>query len=345
MGEREYYVLTFFHRQKVQKQEISNHNPMINRTLVRTRVLQTLFAFYKTGGKNRLTAEKELNKSFADTYDLYMLLLDMVNILTAFAEEQIQQAEQKAKVTHTNYVPNRRFVQNRLAAQLYENRTLRNYIDANGLDWNTGMSGVVAVYKQLLNSPFYEEYMAAPDCTYEDDKRIWRKIFSTIIPTCEAFQEALEELEITLDHANWTTDLDMVLSYIPKTLKRFEEISDAETPLLEMFDSEEEHRFGGDLLRYALDGHEEYEQLINSHLKNWEADRIAYMDRILLEEALAEILHFPNIALEVSFNEYIELSKEYSGDKSYLFINGVLNEIVSEKKRNNTLLKAVTLRE
>lgn len=345
MGEREYYVLTFFHRQKVQKQENSNHNPMINRTLVRTRVLQTLFAFYKTGGKNRLTAEKELNKSFADTYDLYMLLLDMVNILTAFAEEQIQQAEQKAKVTHTNYVPNRRFVQNRLAAQLYENRTLRNYIDANGLDWNTGMSGVVAVYKQLLNSPFYEEYMAAPDCTYEDDKRIWRKIFSTIIPTCEAFQEALEELEITLDHANWTTDLDMVLSYIPKTLKRFEEISDAETPLLEMFDSEEEHRFGGDLLRYALDGHEEYEQLINSHLKNWEADRIAYMDRILLEEALAEILHFPNIALEVSFNEYIELSKEYSGDKSYLFINGVLNEIVSEKKRNNTLLKAVTLRE
>ncbi len=318
---------------------------MINRTLVRTRVLQTLFAFYKTGGKNRLTAEKELNKSFADTYDLYMLLLDMVNILTAFAEEQIQQAEQKAKVTHTNYVPNRRFVQNRLAAQLYENRTLRNYIDANGLDWNTGMSGVVAVYKQLLNSPFYEEYMAAPDCTYEDDKRIWRKIFSTIIPTCKAFQEALEELEITLDHANWTTDLDMVLSYIPKTLKRFEEISDAETPLLEMFDSEEEHRFGCDLLRYALDGHEEYEQLINSHLKNWEADRIAYMDRILLEEALAEILHFPNIALEVSFNEYIELSKEYSGDKSYLFINGVLNEIVSEKKRNNTLLKAVTLRE
>ncbi len=318
---------------------------MINRTLVRTRVLQTLYAFYKTEDKTQLTAEKELDKSFADTYDLYMLLLDFVSVLTAFAEEQIQQTEQKAKATHTDYVPNRRFVQNRLAAQLYANRALRHYTANNNLDWNAGMSGVVAVYKLLLASPFYEEYMAAPDCTYEDDKRIWRKIFSTIIPACEPFEEALEEMEITLDHANWTTDLGLVLSYIPKTLKRFEENSDAKTPLLEMFDTEEEHRFGIDLLHYALDGHEEYETLINTHLKNWEADRIAYMDRIILEEALAEILHFPNIALEVSFNEYIELSKEYSTGKSYLFVNGVLNEIVLEKKRDNTLLKAVTMKE
>ena len=111
-----------------------------------------------------------------------------------------------------------------------------------------------------------------------------------------------------------------------------------------MFDKEEELRFANGLLRYAVQGHEEYEQLINAHLKNWDADRIAYMDRIILEVALAEILNFPNIALEVSLNEYIELGKEYSGEKSYLFINGILNEILREMKHDNSLVKAVTLK-
>lgn len=318
---------------------------MINRTLVRTRIVQTVFAYYKDGDKTSLTATKELEKSFEDTYCLYMMLLEFVNALTKFAEGQIEQAEQRAKATHTEYTPNYRFVRNRFAAQLYENRELRNYADSHVLDWENGMSAVAAIHKQLLASSFYTEYMEQEDCSYEDDKRIWRKIFSTLVPASEAFADALEEMEVALDHANWVTDLELVLSYLPKTFKRFEEESGAEVKLLQIFDTEDEHRFGLDLLRFTLNGHVEYEELINSHLKNWEADRIAYMDRIILEVALAEILHFSNIALEVSFNEYIELSKEYSSDKSYLFINGILNEIVRDLKRENKLVKAVTLKD
>ena len=186
--------------------------------------------------------------------------------------------------------------------------------------------------------------MSEPDCTYEDDKKIWRKIFETIIPGNEAFIDALDAMEVALDGANWTTDVDIVLSYVIKTIKRFKEDSTPDQELLPMFDKDEELRFANDLLRYAVQGHEEYEQLINAHLKNWDADRIAYMDRIILEVALAEILNFPNIALEVSLNEYIELGKEYSGEKSYLFINGILNEILREMKHDNSLVKAVTLK-
>lgn len=318
---------------------------MINRTMVRTRVVQTLFAYYKDGEKTTLTARKELQKSFANTYDLYMLLLDFVNELTAYADEQIQEAEARAKITHQAYTPNRRFVENRLAHQLYENRALRAYMQEQKLDWNAGMSAVSDIYKQLITSDFYQSYMAAETCTYEDDRRVWRKIFSDLVPTNEAMAEALDEMENVLDRTCWTTDLEMVLSYIPKTLKRFSADSDADTALLPIFDHEDELKFALDLLQHALQGHAEYEQLINAHLKQWDADRVAYMDRIILETALAEILCFPDIALEVSFNEYIELSKEYSGDKSYLFINGVLNEIVLEKKRDNSLLKALTLQE
>ncbi len=318
---------------------------MINRTLVRTRIVQTVFAYYKDGDKTSITAEKELEKSFEDTYCLYMELLEFVNALTAFAEGQIEQAGQRAKATHTDYKPNFRFAHNRFAAQMYENRELRNYTESHALDWDNGMNAVAAIHKQLLASPFYTEYMAQEECSYEDDKRIWRKIFSTLVPATEAFAEALEEMEVSLDHANWVTDLELVLSYLPKTFKRFQEDSGADVPLLQMFDNEDEYRFGKDLLRYTLNGHAAYEELINSHLKNWEADRIAYMDRVILEVALAEIMNFPNIALEVSFNEYIELSKEYSGDKSYLFINGILNEIVRDLKRENKLVKAVTLKD
>lgn len=312
--------------------------------MVRTRVLQTLFAYYKDGDKTSLTAKKELLKGFSDTYALYMQMLDFINVLTNYAEQQIEEAEQRAKITHTDYTPNRRFVNNRLAQQIFNNRTLRSYLENEKMSWDAGMSGVSAIYKRMQESRFYQEYMSAGTCTYEDDKRVWRKIFTDLMAGDEALESAIEELEIVLDRTNWSIDLDIVLSYVVKTIKRFDEEKGDEQELLPMFDKEEELNFGKDLLRYALENHDEYEQMIFAHLKNWDPDRVAYMDKIILQVAIAEIINFPMIALEISMNEYIELAKEYSGEKSYLFINGILNEILLELKRNNQLLKAAALK-
>ena len=206
------------------------------------------------------------------------------------------------------------------------------------------MQAVSAIYKQLLNEDFYQEYMNSETNDYETDKLVWRRIYQYLLPENAALLDALEEMEVALDKTNWTTDADIILSYIVKTVKRFQEDSTPETPLLPMFDTEEELQFATNLLDKALKGHEAYEPLINSHLKGWEADRIAYMDRIILELALAEILEFPDIALTVSLNEYIELAKEYSGEKSHLFINGILNEILRDMKEDNTLAKALLLK-
>lgn len=317
---------------------------MINRTMVRTRVIQTLFAYYQDGDKTPGTARKELRKSFADTYDLYFILLDFANQLTAYAQKQLEEQKNRARATHADWTPNRRFVSNRLAQQLFDNRALRARIAEQQLAWDSGMPAVSEIYRQLVESDFYKQYMEADRCTYEDDKRIWRQIYQNLLIDSTALNDALDEMEVVLDKSNWTTDADIVISYIIKTIKRFSVDSTPETPLLEMFDSEDELSFAMNLLDKALEGHAQYEQMINSHLKGWDADRIAFMDRILAETALAEIIHFDDIALTVSLNEYIELAKAYSGDKSYMFLNGILTEIIRDMRNEGNFMKALTLK-
>ena len=151
-------------------------------------------------------------------------------------------------------------------------------------------------------------------------------------------------MEVVLDKANWTTDADVIVSYVIKTIKRFKEDSTPDTPLLEMFDSNEEEQFAIDLLDKTIEGHDQFEQLINAHLKGWDADRIADMDRVLVEAALAEILNFEDIPLTISLNEYIELAKTYSGDKSYMFVNGILTEILREMKQDGQFFKTLALK-
>ena len=317
---------------------------MINRTMVRTRVVQTLFAYYQNPGKTPVTARKELLKSFADTYDLYFILLDFVNELTAYAQRQLEEQSARARATHSDWLPNRRLVDNRLAQQLFDNRALRKRIQEQHLSWDSGMPAVSEVYRQLLDSDFYRKYITAEECTYEDDKRIWKHIYQYLLIDNPVLTESLEEMEVTLDKTNWAIDAEVVLSYVIKTVKRFQEDSTPETPLLEMFDDEEELLFATTLLEKAIEGHTRYEELINSHLKGWDADRIAYMDRVIIEAALAEIIEFPQIALTISMNEYIELAKEYSGEKNFQFVNGILNEILKEMKEDESLFKASVLR-
>ncbi|MBQ1858575.1 MAG: transcription antitermination factor NusB [Paludibacteraceae bacterium] len=317
---------------------------MINRTMVRTRVIQTLFAYYKDSDKTVTSARNELRKSFADTYDLYFVLLDFVNEMTAYAQVQLEEQTGRARATHSNWKPNKRFVQNRLAQQLFDNRALRARMAEQHLAWDSGMSAVSDVYRRLTESDFYRAYMEADSCTYEDDKRLWRHIYQYLMVNNEALMDALEEMEVVMDKSNWTVDADIIISYVIKTIKRFKADSTPETPLLEMFDNEEELQFAIELMEKTIAGHEQYEQLINTHLKGWDADRIAYMDRIILEVALAEILEFEEIPMTISLNEYIELAKEYSGDKNYMFINGILTEILRDLKNEGTFFKGFAVK-
>ena len=312
---------------------------MINRTLVRTKVVQTLFAQYSGNDHTALSARKTLLNKFSSTYSLYMMMLSFADELTTYAEEQISENQKRASVLHQTYIANRNFVNNRLAQQIFNNRRIRNYLENENLRWDVGMSAVEATYKLLINTPFYQEFMALEKPTYEDEKTLWRKIYGSLLLESETLSSALEEMEVALDQEGWTIDMDMVITYVIKTLKRFKEEYTDELPLLEMFASEAELEFGKNLLQASIDMTEENKGLIAKSLQNWEADRIAYMDQIILLVALAEIRKCNEIALEISMNEYIEIAKEYSSEKSYVFINGVLNRIVNDLRAENQLFK------
>ena len=312
---------------------------MINRTLVRTKVVQTLFAQYSGNDHTALSARKTLLNKFSSTYSLYMMMLSFADELTTYAEEQISENQKRASVLHQTYIANRNFVNNRIAQQIFNNRRIRNYLENENLRWDVGMSAIEATYKLLINTPFYQEFMALEKPTYEDEKTLWRKIYGSLLLESETLSSALEEMEVALDQEGWTIDMDMVITYVIKTLKRFKEDDTDELPLLEMFASEAELEFGKNLLQASIDMTEENKELIAKSLQNWEADRIAYMDQIILLVALAEIRKCNEIALEISMNEYIEIAKEYSSEKSYVFINGVLNRIVNDLRAENQLFK------
>ena len=314
---------------------------MINRTLVRTKVVQTLFAHYSGNDHTALSARKTLLNKFSSTYSLYMMMLSFADELTTYANEQISENKKRAAVLHQTYNANRNFANNRVAQQIFNNRLLRNYMENENLRWDTGMAAVESTYKKLLETPFYKEFMALEKPSYEDEKTLWRKIYGSLLLASADLSSALEEMEVALDHEGWTTDMDMVITYVIKTIKRFKEENTDELPLLEMFDSEEEFAFAKDLLQWSIEQTEENKQLISKALQNWEADRVAYMDQIILLVALAEIRKCNEIALEISMNEYIEISKEYSSDKSYVFINGVLNKVVNDLRADNQLFKVV----
>ncbi len=311
---------------------------MINRTLVRTKVVQTLFAQYSGSDHTALSARKNLLNKFSSTYSLYIMMLSFADELTTYAEEQISENKKRAAVLHKAYHANLNFVNNRLAQQIFNNRRIRNYMENQDLRWDTGMSAIEATYKALVGAPFYKEFMALESPSYDDEKNLWRKIYSSLLENVD-LNSALEEMEVALDQEGWTVDSDMVITYVIKTIKRFKEEDTDELPILEMFESEEELNFGKNLLQWSIEQTEENKELIAKALKNWEADRIAYMDQIILLVALAEIRKCNEIALEISMNEYIEIAKEYSSDKSHTFINGVLNRIVNDLREENKLFK------
>lgn len=315
---------------------------MINRTLVRSRVIQAVYSAMTDGDKTTMTATKELMQSFSNTYMLYHMLLLFMEEFTRYAEEQDEEQKARARVTHKTYNPQRRFIENRVAAAFFHCDALSNYIEKNKLSWDMGHSAIVSIYRLLVESNEYQAYMSKEKTTYEDDKAIWRFIYSNLFTQTEELLHALDEMEVHFDASNWISDLDIVLSFVIKTIRKSSENEPVE--LLEMFDDEQETKFATTLLSKSLANREPYRDVINSHLKGWDPERVALMDRVLLTVGLTEIVNFSEIPIQISLNEYIELAKEYSTEKSHTFVNGILNSIVREMCAAGELPKAANLK-
>lgn len=311
-------------------------NFMINRVLLRIKILQILYAFYKGDGNSVALAEKELFHSIEKTYELYFHLLQLTVEVTHFAENKIDARKNKLRPTEEDLNPNTRFIDNKFVKQVAGNVRLQEFLKANKVSWANDQDTVKLVFDAVMEADFYAEYMAAESADYNADKDIWRKIFRRIVLQSEEFSNSIEDQSIY-----WTDDLEIVVSFIIKTIKRFEKGSGVNQELLPMFKDQEDIDFTSKLIKNTLNNEVEYRELIDKHTRNWELDRIAFMDILIMQTALAEIMSFPTIPVNVTLNEYIEISKSYSTDKSATFVNGVLDNIVKELKAENKLIKVV----
>jgi len=309
---------------------------MINRVLLRIKIVQILYSYYKSDSKSLPVAEKELFHSIEKTYDLYYHLLQLSIEITRFAADRIETKRNKLRPTAEDLNPNTRFIDNKFVAQLSTNIQFNEYLKAHKLSWVNDSEIIKVLFEEIITTEFYAEYMNAPASDYAADKDIWRKIFKKVILQSEQVDESIQDQNIY-----WTDDIEMVVSFIIKTIKRFDESKGDEQPLLPMFKDEEDSEFASKLIRSVLSKGPALREMIDENTRNWELDRIAFMDIVIMEVALSELLDFPTIPINVTLNEYIEIAKNYSTDKSGTFINGVLDNIVGQLKKDNKLIKVV----
>lgn len=308
---------------------------MISRRIIRIKVLQILYAFFTTPETSINNTEKELFFSLQKTYDLYHYLMALVIDIQKFAEERIDLGMKKLRPTSEDLAPNTKFIENHLIKQLKDNIQLNKYLTVSKLTWIDEEDMIRRIYMKLIEQDFYKEYMQTPGRNYTDDRKVVEDIFKYLILDNDDIESLLEEQSIY-----WNDDMDFVVSMILKTFKKFKETSSETQALLPMFKDDEDHQFAKDLYRKVVVNHTDNVALIKQHTVNWDIERIAYIDNLILELALCEFLYFPSIPTKVTMNEYIELSKYYSTEKSRNFINGILDKALKDLKKENKIQKA-----
>lgn len=307
---------------------------MINRVLIRLKIVQIVYAYYQNGGKNLDTAEKELFFSLSKAYDMYNYLLLLMVEITKQAERKQSAAKSKLLPTAEELYPNTKFVDNRFIAQLEVNQQLLEFSETQKKTWENESEFIKGLCEKIMDSDIYKEYMASETSSYEEDRELWRKIYKRIIFNNPELDQVLEDQSLY-----WNDDKEIVDTFVLKTIKRFEEKNGAKQELLPEFKDEEDQDFARRLFRRTILNADYYRHLISENTRNWELDRVAFMDVIIMQIALAEILSFPNIPVSVSLNEYVEIAKLYSTPKSGSFINGTLDGIVNALKKENKLTK------
>ena len=307
---------------------------MINRVLIRLKIVQIVYAYYQNGGKNLDTAEKELFFSLSKAYDLYNYLLLLMVEVTKQANKRLNAAKNKLVPTKEELFPNTKFVENLFIAQLEVNKQLLEFSNNQKKTWENEADFVKTLCDKILESDIYKEYMASETSSYEEDRELWRKLYKNIIFNNIELDQVLEDQSLY-----WNDDKEIVDTFVLKTIKRFDEKNGAKQELLPEFKDEEDQDFARRLFRRTILNADYYRHLISENTKNWDLDRVAFMDVVIMQIALAEILSFPNIPVSVSLNEYVEIAKLYSTPKSGGFINGTLDGIVNSLKKENKLTK------
>lgn len=306
---------------------------MINRKLIRVKIVQLTYAYYQNGHHNMDTAEKELLFSLSKAYDLYNYLLGLIVAITQEERRRVDIATRRAEREGTE-TPSQRFAFNKFATQLEENKQLNLFMEDKKMSWENDVEAVRKLCDQIERSPLYQEYMMSDAEDYETDRELWRRIYRTLIQGNEDLDAILEEKSLY-----WNDDKEIVDTFVFKTIKRFDPANKADQELLPEYDDTEDREYALKLFRSTILNADTYQRYMSETSRNWNFSRLAYMDVVLMQIAIAEMLTFPNIPISVTINEYVDLAKLYSTPKSGGYINGMLDAIARHLVDTGRLLK------
>ncbi len=307
---------------------------MLSRRLLRIKAIKSLYAHFKSETETLKGSEKNLALAIDKVYQLYHLVMELPVEVKRYAEDRIELGRQKKLPTAADLKPNLKFVTNRAILQIEQSDALNAYTQKNALNWRQYPEVVKGLYNDLIKSEFYKSYMTSGQDSYKEDIKLLEKFFTDLVSDNEAVEAALEEMSIF-----WADDLDFSLIMVLRTLSSMRE-RDTDVPLLPKYKNDDDREFAEELYRRALINYKEYLTYVERFTENWDVERIAFMDNLIMVTAMAELLTFPSIPVKVTLDEYIELAKYYSTPGSGTFINGILDKIVEQLETEGRLNKS-----
>jgi len=306
---------------------------MINRRHIRVKVMQSVYAMIKSYDDDVLREEKFIKYSIKRMFDLYVLLLDLLVEVQKLAEEKQEISKKKYLATEEDLSPNRKFVENILIKKIAESSSLTLYKEAQNLDnWSKDDEYIKIIWDLLQNSDIFSEYLNSSDDSFNSDKDFVVAFFKEIIAPNSKLAEYFEGENIT-----WVDDIPFVNTWVVRSLTK--QKSANAFKLGSLYKNQDDQDFATDLFKKVILNHHSFENDIKIHTPNWETDRIADMDMILIKMGVCEFLNFPFIPTKVSINEYIEIAKDYSSEKSGYFVNGVLDKLSREFLKDKKIVK------
>lgn len=334
---------------------------MLTRRHIRIKVLQALYGFHQLDEPDLKIALKEMDKSLDRIYELYLYELRIFTEMHRLAEERIEKNRQKFRPSEEDLKPNLKFVNNRILKAIAENSDLQRKFEDHRVHWGENREILQGVFNSFRESETYERYMNSGSDSLKEDKQLLKIFYAEFITHNETLHQLYEDISM-----HWADDLDAAQMFVVKTFKSFQEVDgtlysklsrDVEDDILkaselpdgydlstakiivDLYKDNDDADFGEKLLRYTVSDNKENEELISSKTRNWDTDRIASVDILLMKMAIAELTHFDQIPVKVTLNEYIDLSKEYSTPKSGQFINGILDKLVAQLKEEKKIVK------
>lgn len=308
---------------------------MLTRRHIRVKVLQSIYAYNQRVNSDINAQEKFLLYSISQMSDLYLLMLQLMVSLQDQAEAYLDLSQQKHLATELEKNPSRNFVDNKLLKLIAVNPTFNDAIEKKKLNyWELDTEYLNIILNDLRSKTWYVDYLLQENPSYKDDQKFILRVYKEVIAPNDKLYEYIEDKRLT-----WLDDFPIVNTAIVKMLGKISEANVADQLIPELYKNEEDREYAIQLFRKVVLNEESLNEEIKGKTPNWDQDRIADVDLIILKMGIAEFLYFPSIPARASINEYLEVSKEYSTPKSSIFVNGILDKIVKEFTENGKLNK------